>query len=175
MFKKNKAFNEKGKDELNGNSINLVGDSTKIVGDVETETDIRVDGTVEGNIVTKGKLVLGESAAIKGNCYCHAGDFSGRINGNIYCKDQLLLKSTAQVHGDIFTKRFVVEKDANFNGQCEMREEINFPSDKNTSRDANGAKVQNGSSAPEDNQNTKPRSGKEAEKRAQEGQKASSV
>lgn len=175
MFKKNKTSDGKGKDELNGNSINLIGDSTKIVGGVETETDIRVDGTVEGNITTKGKLVLGESATIHGNSYCHSGDFAGRITGNIYCKDQLLLKSTAQVHGDILTKRFVVEKDANFNGQCEMREEVNFPDDKSATQNTNGAKVESGFQSSQENQNSQNNSGKEATKKEQEGQKASSL
>lgn len=135
MFKKENKNNldAKNREDLSGNSINLIGDGTRINGEMQTETDIRVDGKLDGNMITKGKLVLGENALITGNSYCHTGEISGKINGDIYCKDLLNLKSTAQVSGDIYTKRLVVEKDASFNGKCEMKGEIQFPDTKTQS------------------------------------------
>ncbi len=136
MFKKDNKVENRGKEDNNGSSINLVGDSTHISGEVYTETDIRVDGTIEGDIITKGKLVLGENALITGNSYCQSGDISGKIEGDIYSKDLLNLKSTAQVNGDIYTKRLIIEKDASFNGKCEMRDQVTFPQGKTINKES---------------------------------------
>jgi len=174
MLKKENKVNAKGSDELSGNSINLVGDSTRINGEVRTETDIRVDGNVNGDIITKGKLVSGESASIKGNIYCHSGDIAGKIEGNVYCKDMLHLKVSGRIDGDIYTKRLVVEKDAGFNGQCEMKENVVFPWEEKSEQKSDGANNEHNTgktAQPRQNGAKGPESSQKAEKR----EKTSSV
>lgn len=122
MFKREK--NGSGMSKKNGeyasNSINLIGATTTINGEVETESDIRIDGKVHGNINSKAKVVLGESGRIEGNVYCQNADLTGQVNGNVYIKDLLYLKEQSKIEGDIHTKRLVVDKGAQFNGQCKM-------------------------------------------------------
>lgn len=126
MFKKDFKGNGKGGEENASNSINLIGAGTSIKGEIKTENDIRIDGTIQGNVITNSKIVLGEQAKVQGDVYCLSGDLSGYVEGNVYTKDVLHLKASSKINGDIHTKRLVVEKDAIFNGKCEMKEQVSF-------------------------------------------------
>ena len=65
------------------NTINLIGAGTKIKGDINSDGDIRIDGTLNGNLSTKGKVVIGETGKIKGEINCKNSDVSGVIEGKI--------------------------------------------------------------------------------------------
>jgi cytoskeletal protein CcmA (bactofilin family) len=106
--------------EVIASSISLISANTKIVGEVHSDSDIRIDGTIEGNIHSKAKVVLGTSAQLKGNIVCQNADISCTTSGNIYVENLLKLNSTANIKGDIYTKKLVVESGAIFIGRCEM-------------------------------------------------------
>ena len=128
MFSNNQGEGKgRSAEDSSSKAINLVGSATTIKGEVTTESDIRVDGRIEGDLHTHTKIVLGEGGVIEGNVYCESADLSGQVSGNIYCKELLKLQATTQVQGDILTKRAVVEKGAVFNGQCTMQDQITFP------------------------------------------------
>ena len=63
--------------EPENNTINLIGAGTDIKGDVESAGDIRIDGTLKGNLKTKGKVVIGTTGLIKGEVYCRNSDVEG--------------------------------------------------------------------------------------------------
>jgi cytoskeletal protein CcmA (bactofilin family) len=64
-------------------SINLIGNGTSITGDIKSNGDVRIDGTLKGNISISGKLVVGASGNIEGNVICQNADISGEIHGKI--------------------------------------------------------------------------------------------
>ena len=109
--------------EVLANSISLISANTKIVGEVHSDSDIRIDGGIEGNIHSKAKVVLGASAQVKGNIICQNADISCATTGNVYVENLLKLNSTANIKGDIFTRKLVVESGAIFIGRCEMGEQ----------------------------------------------------
>lgn len=108
------------------NGVNRIANSTYIKGDISSKSDIRVDGTVEGTVYSDVKVVVGESALIKGNIVCSNIDLWGRMEGNIYVKDLLAIKSTAVVDGIVNVRRFQVEVGAKVNGSFRMIEEEEF-------------------------------------------------
>jgi len=121
MGKNNSAkTNSKGPDTSGIGSLNLIGTGTVIRGDIETAGDIRVDGTLIGKLTAKAKIVLGESAIIEGDMFCQNADISGAVLGNIIVDDMLTLKSTGRMHGDVITKKLVIEAGADFTGNCKM-------------------------------------------------------
>lgn len=103
-----------------GASINLIGNGTGIVGDINSNGDMRIDGSLKGNIVITGKLVVGPSGAIEGNVQCQNADVSGEINGKITVSELLSLKASAKVLGDIVTGKISIEPNASFTGTCNM-------------------------------------------------------
>lgn len=116
MFKKDE---QKVAEELS-NSSNTIGKGTTIEGNLETYGNIRVDGRVVGNIITKSKLVLGQSSYVDGNVLAQNAEVLGEVKGKIEVTELLTLKPSSVIHGDIVTNKLIVETGAKFNGGCKM-------------------------------------------------------
>ena len=102
------------------NSSNIIGKGTAISGNVESFGNVRIEGKVEGDIKTKAKVSLGDSAAVTGNIIAQNADISGEINGVIEVQEILILRPSAIINGDIITGKMIVEGGATFNGSCKM-------------------------------------------------------
>lgn len=104
----------------NTNAINLIAASTKIVGDVNTSNDIRIDGTLNGNLLTSGKLIIGLSGKVIGEINCKTSEIEGSIEGKINVIELLSLKSTSILKGEVTTGQIMIEPGAVFSGNCKM-------------------------------------------------------
>lgn len=105
----------------NGSSQHtVISQGTTINGDVATESDIRIDGSITGNVDCRGKIVIGAIGAVTGNISCSSAEVSGAVTGNIKTTDSLSLKATSVVKGDIQTFSLSIEPGAQFVGSCEM-------------------------------------------------------
>lgn len=101
-------------------SVNIIGAGTVIEGDIKSEADIRIDGTLNGSLFTKGKLVLGATGTVEGEVSCQNADISGAINGKIKVSELLALKSSSKLTGEIITNKLSIEPGASFSGSCSM-------------------------------------------------------
>mgnify|MGYP001545575660 FL=1 len=99
---------------------NRIGPETTIKGDIISEGNFRIDGTLEGSINTKGKVVVGEKGLIQGEVYCQNADVEGTIKGKLQVTQLLALKATANINGDILVDKLSIEPGANFTGSCKM-------------------------------------------------------
>lgn len=106
---------------------NIITTGTKIVGKINTDSDFRLDGEIEGDIICKGKLVIGTKGYLKGSITCSNAEILGTVQGNLKVSDTLTLRSSASLNGDLITKSLVVEPNAVFNGTCSMKEETKSP------------------------------------------------
>jgi len=106
--------------EINPQVINLIAKGTRINGDIISDGDIRIDGELNGNLETKGRLVLGASGRIEGEIRCKSCEISGSHNGNLYITELLSLKVTANVTGNIVTGKLSIEPGAYFAGACTL-------------------------------------------------------
>ena len=106
--------------ELNGQP-NRIERSTKITGEIVSEADFRIDGTLEGTITTSGKVVIGKEGVIIGNVNCSFADVEGKFSGKMEVKESLSLKSTSSVEGEVIIGKLIVESGASFNAKCSMR------------------------------------------------------
>lgn len=105
---------------VESSSINLIGNGTHISGDINSNGDVRIDGTLKGNLSISGKLVVGPSGNIEGNVTCQNADISGEIHGKVTVSELLSLKSSAKLLGDIITGKISIEPNATFTGTCSM-------------------------------------------------------
>lgn len=106
--------------ELNGQP-NRIERSTKITGEIVSEADFRIDGTLEGSITTSGKVVIGKEGVIEGTVNCSFADIEGKLTGKIEVKESLSLKSTSAVEGEVIIGKLIVESGASFNAKCSMK------------------------------------------------------
>lgn len=117
MFSENK----KGKQITEGSSgQNIIAQGTKIIGDVNSEGDLRIDGIVEGNVKTSGKVAVGKAGYIKGTLNSSDAHFEGRFSGKLTLSGTLNLKSTAYIEGEVLAGKLSVEPGATFNVTCAM-------------------------------------------------------
>jgi len=116
MLGKNSSKNQSN----DASSVNLIGTGTKIVGDINSGGDVRIDGHLTGNIVTTGKFVLGASGIVEGNVTSVNADLSGEVKGVVSVAETLALKSTAKINGDIITGKLAIDPGALFTGTCNM-------------------------------------------------------
>lgn len=105
----------------NTSSQNIVALGTKIVGDLNSEGDFRIDGTVEGNIRTTGKVVVGKSGIIKGTLQGTDAYFEGTFSGKLALSGTLTLKAAAHIEGEVIAGKLAVEPGATFNVTCVMK------------------------------------------------------
>jgi cytoskeletal protein CcmA (bactofilin family) len=98
----------------------ILASGTKIKGDISSDTDLRLDGIMEGNIVSEGKVILGPASSILGNITCSNAEISGTVKGNIVAPEQLSLKATSRINGSITTSTLIIESGAVLNGTCTM-------------------------------------------------------
>ena len=111
---------------VNVNSISRISAGTVIKGEIVSPYDIRIDGTFEGKIQSKGRVVVGESAHIKGDIICENIDLWGKVEGNLFVKDTLSLKEGCTMNGNLHVRRLSVELGATFNGSCRTITEAEF-------------------------------------------------
>lgn len=101
--------------------LNVIVDGSKVIGDVITESNLRIDGEVIGNVSSASKVVVGQSGSIKGNLICADAEVEGRIEGILNVEGLLSLRSNAKIEGEITTTKLQVEEGAEFSGNCKMR------------------------------------------------------
>ena len=100
---------------------NLIAQGTKIVGDLSSDGDFRIDGTIEGNIKTSGKVVIGKSGIVKGTLQGTDAHFEGKFSGKLALSGTLTLKTSAFVEGEVVVGKLAVEPGATFNVTCAMK------------------------------------------------------
>ena len=100
---------------------NIIAQDTKIVGDIISKGPFRVDGQVEGNVRTQGKIVVGKSGYINGTIEGTNADFEGSFSGKLKLSGILSLKSSAYIQGEVEVGKLAVEPGATFNAVCSMK------------------------------------------------------
>ena len=102
--------------------LNIIAEGTYIEGILNSESDIRVNGHVEGELNVAGKLVVSENGQITGKLSARAAVIAGKVTGEVQIAQKLLLAETARLEGIVHTGRLVVEEGAIFQGECVMQD-----------------------------------------------------
>ena len=100
--------------------LHVIVEGSKVIGDMITESNLRIDGVVEGNVTVAAKIVIGKTGQINGNLTCGDADIEGNVDGLIKVEGLLSLRSTALIVGESTTSKLQVEEGANFSGNCTM-------------------------------------------------------
>lgn len=101
---------------------NIIGKGTIITGDLISEGDFRIDGTIEGTIKTSGRVIIGKEGIIKGTVLCGFADIEGTFTGKITVNNLLTLKASSTIAGETIIGALAVEPGATFiNTTCTMK------------------------------------------------------
>jgi len=119
-------FNGKSKSDVlgdnssTGTSTSLIGAGTSMKGDITSNGDLRIDGSLVGNINCSAKVVIGANGVVQGDINGQQADIMGTVTGTIKVKDLLQLKGGSKVSGNLQAAKLQIEPTANFNGECHM-------------------------------------------------------
>lgn len=128
MFSKSKEKEVKRQvPTQSGGQRNVLAHGTKIIGEVVSDGDFRIDGFIEGSINAKGRVVIGKEGKVKGQITCANAEVEGCLSGTIVVDELLSLKSTAKVSGEVTIGKLAVEAGAKFDAKCVMSKNINTP------------------------------------------------
>lgn len=100
---------------------NILAKKTKFVGEITSDGDFRIDGTLEGTLKTKGRVIIGLEGVVNGKVECEFADVEGNFTGELNVNNTLVLKSTANISGEVVIGKLSVEAGATFNATCSMK------------------------------------------------------
>ena len=116
MFAENKKSNSNTFSQQN-----TIAQGTTFNGDLISEGDFRIEGIVNGSLITSGKVVIGKTGSVEGVLTSENADVEGKFKGTLNVSDTLNLRSSAHIEGDVQIGKLSVEPGATFNASCLMK------------------------------------------------------
>jgi cytoskeletal protein CcmA (bactofilin family) len=99
----------------------LVGEGTKIKGDLRFEGGCHIDGVINGNVISEqdadAYLSLSEQGLIDGSVYVPRVSLNGKVHGDVFASEHLQLGATAKINGNLHYEFFEMEAGAEINGR----------------------------------------------------------
>jgi cytoskeletal protein CcmA (bactofilin family) len=126
MFGSNKR-SQPAPPTINGKPETIIGANTRFQGTLTSDGNIRIDGSVEGDIEVLGNLIIGETGRVIATIKAQNVHVSGAVKGEITAVEQLEISPTGKVWGDITTAALHIEPGGLFRGQSAMTTNIDEP------------------------------------------------
>lgn len=121
MFGSSKPKQDENKASApSSNSLNSLVQGTFIEGKIKASNDIRIDGTIKGELFCDAKVIIGSSGVIEGTIKCQNAVIEGRFDGTLMVKDLLNIRETAKVTGEVKYGKLVVQSGAVISGSYEV-------------------------------------------------------
>lgn len=98
----------------------IIGDNSKVEGLLEASDPTRVDGLLQGRILSKSSVIVGENGVVRGDINAVEILVAGTVYGNLNAEQRIELTETGRVLGDLVTKVLVIDEGASFKGSCTM-------------------------------------------------------
>ena len=101
-------------------SQNVIGKGTLIEGNIIADGDLRLEGTVRGDVSTKTTLIVAQGSIIEGNLIAQHAEIAGKVHGTVTSTGLLTIKSTGTIDGDVITTNLNVEAGSAFTGRFQV-------------------------------------------------------
>ncbi len=111
---------EKARDLASGEIIAFLGKGTEFKGVITYQGTVRIDGRVEGEVITEGTLIVGETAVIQAEINAGTVISGGKITGNVSASEKIQLLPSAVHDGSLKSPIVIIEEGVRFNGSCQM-------------------------------------------------------
>ena len=98
----------------------FLGEGTEFKGVISFEGTVRVDGVLEGEVVTEDTFIIGAAARITANIQAGTVIVMGEVEGKIEAKEKCEIRAGSHVKGEVYTPSIYIEEGAVFEGACHM-------------------------------------------------------
>jgi cytoskeletal protein CcmA (bactofilin family) len=96
----------------------------KIIGDIESNGVIKVEGTVEGAIRGARQVLLARTGVIDGDILADEAILGGKVKGTVTATERVEIQNTCRIEGNIHTKSIVVVEGGMINGSVRMEDAV---------------------------------------------------
>ena len=104
-----------------GSAPNRISSGVSITGDVKFSSELVIDGEVEGNITSNGKLTIGSHATVAGDIRAGLVTIQGLVEGNVLATERCALQAGASLHGDVESPRLAMDENASLVGRATIK------------------------------------------------------
>lgn len=98
----------------------FLGSQTEFTGKLCFSGVVHLDGTFEGEIISRGTLVVGSESVVTAHIYSNILKIAGEVHGDLTASEKIELYPPAKVYGNIRTPSLMVEEGVIFEGTCRM-------------------------------------------------------
>lgn len=102
--------------------ISIIGPGMKVVGDVEAEGTLRIEGVIEGKVHAGKAVVVGKDGQVHGDILTQDAVIGGHVEGSILADSRLELQATCVVDGEIRARRLKLDEGGRVTGQVRVGE-----------------------------------------------------
>lgn len=108
--------------DKDGAVTTVIAQGTVIEGKFVCAENVRLDGTIHGEVKVEKRFVMGDSSYVKGNINTRDAAIKGKVIGDVAVKEALQLMDSAVIEGNITARTMIVEEGARYNGACRIGE-----------------------------------------------------
>jgi cytoskeletal protein CcmA (bactofilin family) len=108
------------KPSSSGKGYSLLDSQLAMTGDLETTGSLRIEGTLDGSVLSADSVVIGVGCKISGDIHAREVVVGGTITGNVHASERVELQATAVVTGDVHTGSILIQEGGVVNGRVLM-------------------------------------------------------
>ncbi len=101
-------------------NLSIIARGMRVVGDIETEGVVKVEGEVKGTLRAGRQVLIGKGGKVEGDIDTREAIVGGEVRGSIVAQERIELQATSVVHGDVVTKRVLMAEGGMVNGHVRM-------------------------------------------------------
>ncbi len=102
------------------NGLNSLVNGTEVEGTIKSESDIRIDGKIQGKLLCNAKVIIGPTGIVDGEVNCKNAVIEGSFEGSLNVDELLNVRETAKINGEVSTNKLIIQSGAVFNVSCVM-------------------------------------------------------
>jgi cytoskeletal protein CcmA (bactofilin family) len=114
--------------EASGEFPTVIGPDAKFKGELTFEKGLRLQGQLDGNIKTPGRVHVAKEAKMAADVEAGAIIVEGEVKGTLNASDRIELKNSARYEGDLTAAKLVVDEGAVFQGHVSVGPDAAKPS-----------------------------------------------
>lgn len=107
---------EKGSNKIE----TLIGERCKIIGSLQGDGLIKIDGMVQGDITWQDDVIIGDTSSCNSTITCKNAFINGKVEGNVVCENTLNLEANGRITGDLTVRHLIIKEGGSFEGKCTM-------------------------------------------------------
>jgi cytoskeletal protein CcmA (bactofilin family) len=100
--------------------LSIVANGTRIIGEVECEGILKIEGRVEGVVRGHEQVVIAPGGIVMGDVRGDEIIIAGRVEGDVGAAVRIELRAGGAVHGDVTAPRIAVQEGGELNGRIQM-------------------------------------------------------